>query len=193
MFETQPCDQSMNHVRISLLQWLTKQFKSFFLRELIKLLQDFQNDAKFDRKIHEIDVFMSDFFNRFYWNKIFYFFDNETKRFLKYFVLFFDHERSWFEFCLKSFRLYRKHRFFCRQDSCFDDKISVRVRNDISWFFVTNEIVLDIHLIRCFWFWTELTILFHWWQSWRWFVIFFSIFLRIVFNNKSLNINAIYN
>jgi hypothetical protein len=120
-------------------------------------------------------------------------FDNETKHFLEFLVLLFHHERSWFESCLKSFRLYRKHKFFCRQDSCFDDKINVRVQNNASWFFVANEIVLNVRLIRCCWFWKELTIFFHWWQNWRWFVIFFSIFLRIVFNNKSLNMNAIYN
>jgi hypothetical protein len=46
--------------------------------------------------------------------------------------------RSWFEFCLKSFRLYRKHKFFCRQNFCFDDKINICMRNNVSWFFVAN-------------------------------------------------------
>jgi hypothetical protein len=101
----------------------------------------------------------------FFKTEFFYFFDNEMKRFLEFLVLFFDHERSWFEFCLKSFRLYRRHKFFCRQDSCSDDKINVRVRNNALWFFVANEIVLNVYFIRCFWFWRKLMIILHWWQN----------------------------
>jgi hypothetical protein len=80
----------------------------------------------------------------------FCFVDNETKRFLEFFVLFFDLE--WFKFKshVRNSCLYRKHKFFCRQDCCSDDKINVRMWNNVFNVFVANKIVFDVHFVRCF-------------------------------------------